>query len=120
MLCRHETPTHQNGPFTVVELHELLSFLNSVDACPNSSRRTRTVELVVDERKRKRMFSCRKSKLQSENSNRSIGSVDESKRKRMISCRDYAGWHKKRHLEELTEQMNRTDSLQRTGSSRIS
>ncbi|KAK4745645.1 hypothetical protein SAY87_011957 [Trapa incisa] len=75
MLCHQETTSAlENGPFTLNDLQELLSFLNSATTGPNS------------------------------------GSVDERKRRRMISNRESARrsrWRKKRHLEELTEQMNR-------------
>ncbi|XP_044475958.1 basic leucine zipper 4-like [Mangifera indica] len=70
--------------FTSDEIEELLSLLSSEDSVsPNSG---------------------------SEGSNRTVYTVDERKQRRMISNRESARrsrWRKKRHLENLMEELNR-------------
>ncbi|XP_021285085.1 basic leucine zipper 4 [Herrania umbratica] len=78
-----QLPVHETG-FTPEEVEELLSYLESDEpVSPNSG---------------------------SEGSSRAIYSADERKQRRMISNRESARrsrWRKKRHLENVTEEVNR-------------
>lgn len=59
----------------------------------------------------------------SEGSNRSIISMDDRKRRRMVSNRESARrsrWRKKRHLEDLTDQLNRLTGENRELESQLS
>ncbi|KAB2096732.1 hypothetical protein ES319_A01G126300v1 [Gossypium barbadense] len=78
-----QLPAHESG-FAPEELNELLSFFESNEPVSSNSS--------------------------SENSSRAIFSPDERKQRRKISNRESAKrsrWRKKRHLENLTSQVNR-------------
>ncbi|OMO50946.1 hypothetical protein CCACVL1_30127 [Corchorus capsularis] len=81
-----EKPVHFETGFTPEELEELLSFLESNEpASPNNS-------------------------AGSDGSSRAIYTADERKQRRMISNRESARrsrWRKKRHMENLTDEVNR-------------
>ncbi|KAJ6871899.1 basic leucine zipper 43 [Populus alba x Populus x berolinensis] len=77
-----EHPVHGPG-FTANEIQELLSLLQSPSPTENSGSR---------------------------GSNQAVYSIDERKRRRMVSNRESARrsrWRKKKHLEDLTQQLNR-------------
>ncbi|XP_010999906.1 PREDICTED: basic leucine zipper 43 [Populus euphratica] len=77
-----EHPAHGPG-FTANEIQELLSLLQSPSPTENSGSR---------------------------GSNQAVYSIDERKRRRMVSNRESARrsrWRKKKHLEDLTQQLNR-------------
>ncbi|XWS25487.1 hypothetical protein CRYUN_Cryun27aG0072100 [Craigia yunnanensis] len=79
-----QSPDHHETVFTSKELEELLSFLESDELVSSNSG--------------------------SEGSNRAVYSKDERKQRRMISNRESARrsrWRKKKHLENLTDQVNR-------------
>jgi len=77
-----EHPVHGPG-FTANEIQELLSLLQSPSPTEISG---------------------------SKGSNQAVYSIDERKRRRMVSNRESARrsrWRKKKHLEDLTQQLNR-------------
>lgn len=85
-------PLPETG-FTAPEIEELLSLFELPIHSPNSG-----------------------SEGSNSNSNRVIFSVDERKRRRMISNRESARrsrWRKKKHLENLTVQVNRLETQNR-------
>ncbi|KAL4273244.1 hypothetical protein GQ457_13G009250 [Hibiscus cannabinus] len=89
-------PVHQTG-FTPEELQELLSFFESEEPVSSNSG--------------------------SEGSSRAVYSPDERKQRRKISNRESARrsrWRKKRHLENLTDQVNRLNIEKRRLKNRLS
>ncbi|KAJ6335306.1 hypothetical protein OIU77_025284 [Salix suchowensis] len=89
-----EYPVHGPG-FTDNEIQELLSLLQSPSPSQNSG---------------------------SSGSNQEVCSIDERRRRRMLSNRESARrsrWRKKRHYEDLTQQLNRLEIVNRELKNRL-